>query len=195
MSDDAVQLEILEAEKVIRRLAIKLQDVASTAETLALSQQAYSEAGDALRNVATLLSKTHDLISDQSKELVGDIKSFTTSIVKVPHSILSKLDLLEAGISKDVKEVSASIRADIQNRTDAIKQATISSDLATATGFESAALSLRQLEKVVCTRAQETQGFLRKIANSGSYFLWVIVIINGLIALGVAAILVRLFGH
>ena len=371
MSDDAVQMEILEAEKVIRRLANKLQDAANTAETLALSQQAYSEAGETLRNVATLLTKTHDVITEQSKTLSAaadslvsrgndviaaqseklaaatdslvsgthnliadqgkklsdavstlvskghdaitdqsrklsaaaeslvsktneamnerskalldtadslqntnrllsntreaiakegqswgaaaasisgsmetlklsateglqslksfidkelkpkatslgletlrlsateglqslkatlaeDLKSITTSIGKSPHSIFSKLDLLETRNSKDLKEVSASIRADIENRMGATKQAILSSDVATAAGFESAALSVKQLDKVVCNRADETHGLLRKIATNGSYFLWVIVGVNGLVALGVAVILVKLFSR
>lgn len=371
MSDDAVQMEILEAEKVIRRLASKLQDAADTAETLALSQQAYLEAGEALRNVAALLAKTHDVITDQSKrlstdaeslvsrsqEVIGshskmlsaataslvsgthhliadqgkklsdavatlvskgkevivdqsrklstaadslvsrtndamqergkalkdtadslqntnkllsntreaiakegeswgaaaasitegidtlklsaseslqslkltivealkskataqemetlkvstikglqflnaslaeDLKSIATSIGSGPHSIVSKLDLLETQNSKDLKELSASLRACIENRMHAMKQAILSSDVVTVAGFESAALSVKQLDKVVCNRAHETHGLLREIAKNGSYFLWAIAGVNGLIAIGVAVILIKLFSH
>ena len=371
MTDGAVQLEILEAEKVIRQLASKLQDAANTADTLALSQHTYSEAGEALRNVATLLSRTLDVITDQSKtlssaadslisrnqEVIGsqskmlsaaadslvsgshhliadegkklsdavdtlvskgrdlitdqtkklsaaadslvsrtndamkerskalwdtadslqntnrllsntreaiakegeswgaaaasiadgidtlklsasestqslkvtvlealkpkattreletlkssategfeslkaslaeDFESLATSIGRSPHSIVSKLDLLETQNANALKEVTAGIRADIQSRADTVKEAINSSDLATANGFERMALSIKQLDKVVCNRGHETQGLLRKTAKNGSYLLWAIVGINGLIAIGVAAILVKLFAH
>lgn len=371
MSDDAVQMEILKAEKVIRELAGKLQDAAKAEETLALSQQAYSEAGDVLRNVAALLSKTHDVITGQSQrlsaeadslvsrnqEVIGshskmlsaaadslvsgshhliadqgkklsdavdtlvtkgrdvitdqtqklsaaadslvtrtndamkerskalwdtadslqntnrllsntreaiakegeswgtaaasitegidtlklsasesmqalkltilealkpkattrdfdtlkssaterfqslkaslaeDFKSIATSIGKSPHSIVSKVDVLETQNAKGFKEVITVVRADIQSRIDTVKEAINSSDLATSTGFESVALSIKQLDKVVCNRGHETQGLLRKIAKNGSNLLWAIVGINGLIAIGVAVILVRLFAH
>ena len=66
MNNDAVQQEILQAEQVIRALASKLQDAANGAGTLALSQQAFTEAAQALRMAATQLEGTREVIARAS---------------------------------------------------------------------------------------------------------------------------------
>jgi chromosome segregation ATPase len=71
MSNDAVQQEILQAEGVIRALASKLQDAANGADTLALSQQAFTEAAQALRMAATHLEGTREVIAESITTLGG----------------------------------------------------------------------------------------------------------------------------
>jgi chromosome segregation ATPase len=148
MNNDAVQQEILQAEQVIRALASKLQDAANGAGTLALSQQAFTEAAQALRMAATQLEGTREVIAESINTLGGtamqlsDTRDVIAQDIEGLRGIMAQLSDTRGLITEEVGEfrktatelttrldsIGRSVTFDATRISDEIKNATKSTN-------------------------------------------------------------------